>query len=282
MLPCRSAPALRLEFLRGEHRLLFAPSSLGLPQPASPGPYPIDACTRRLQDIVQRIGHLCLRPVLAHAMVQPTAARLALASGARLPPFLANACHDPAGLLATMSNDGTEEYTLATKQYLHDACNLEAPARTTSLKTTRHLLAWRIEGPRRVVLFTGTHDEASSDPANMAPHLLTKALLPLPSRRPDMGEVRLSLKKQPDQAAPTEQDLRARILHAGQTALADTSGFLERTTPTPRKRTGALAHSLEEAVLAFATKPPPEDCHARIGLHETQHWDKDHMDTRCV
>jgi len=34
-------------------------------------------------------------------------------------------------------------------------------------------------------------------------------------------------------------------------------------------------------VLAFARAPPAE-CHARIGLSQTQHWDKDHIDTRCA
>ncbi len=244
-----------------------------MPQPAlSPQTKTTDSCTRRLQDIVQRIGHLCLSPSLAHAMVCPTEARDALAGGASLPPSLALACTDKAGLLRRMSSDGTD--TLAAKRYLHDARNIEAPARSIALKATQHLLAWRIEGPRRVVLFTGTHAEAASDPADMAPHLLAKTLLPQASRRPDLGEARLCTL-----APPTEADVRARILHAGQTALG--TGFLERVA-THRKRSAALAHSLEEAVLAFS-RPPPAECHARhIGLQQTPRWDKNHIDTRWV
>ena len=277
----RCIPTPRLEFLRGERRLRFAPSALG-PPGAHPCHHdlsitacPFDPCLRRLQGLVQRIGALCLRPELAHAVFLPTAALDATRSGARLPPRLAHACRDHAALLADMSDpDATAPNADAARLYLREACNIEVPARSTSTQATQHLLAWRVEGPRRVVLFTGAFDEASSDPAEMVPHLLTKALLPLPSRRPELAEIRLAL-----QGRPSESDVRARLLHAGRTAL-EHSSFLERTGPHSR-RAGALAHSLEEAVLAFARAPPAE-CHARIGLSQTQHWDKDHIDTRCA
>lgn len=229
-----------------------------------------DPWLRRLQELVQRVGHLCLSPELAHAMVYPSPARDALRTGQPLPRDLALTCQDHASLLSIMADpDASEPYAPDARAYLREAARTELPARTTNHRQTRHLLAWRVKGPDRIVLFTGTHAQASAHPADTPPHCRAKTLVHRPSARPELAEV-VALTHGP----PTERDVRARVLHAGQTALD--ACFLERVE---HRRGGALAHALEEAVLAF-TSPAPDHCHTRIGLNQSQKWDKSHMDTR--
>jgi len=271
--PCAwAAPGPRYQLSASTLRLRFAPIRLEPHEGRAGGGQAVpDPRMRQLCALVQRLGRACLSPELSSAVLHPYDTIRALErvpSGTTGKPT-GHAC-PPAALLRLMpAHEPPELQAFAAKRALDLALGLcPVPARAPEPHPA-YLLAWRIEGPRHVVLFTGAQAVEPHDILDVAPHTLPRALLPDRSRRPELAEITAW------DTAPTEHDIRQAVLRAA-TAAFRRSGFIERVRG---QRAGAQATALEEAVLQFM-RPPPEDCHTRGALHSSQPWSDERIDPR--
>jgi len=261
----------RYELLQSEQRLRFAPQTLQASpaQSQALSPKPKSLAMRQLQALVQRLAHACLSPELAQVMLYPDAPDVARSLG----PSAAAVCRDPARVLQQMrAHEPTDPLLAASRAYLR-ALPPPPPSRPCqpALRTRACALAWRVETPRRVVLFTGADALASSAVADMAPHALPKLCLAEPSLRPELARITVC------PAPPTPDGLRAHVLRAARSGALDT-GFIERVARAGKS--GAQSTVLEEAVLAFTSGPPPDACHTTVPLNGSRQWQEGHVDPR--
>jgi len=180
------------------------------------------------------------------------------------------ACGDPATVLANML-DAPDQCTLTSQStkflaQFEDSC-LPKP-KITIFRQPLHLCAWRLESPARACLFVGQHppDASRIDPATLAPHKLSKALLDERSKRPTPSSIHLLTQ---DDISPTA--IRKSLLHYAQTAL----------TPHQERihlNQFALDTTLEEAIACLIHAPAGN--HSQIELNQSPPWDKNHIDAR--
>ena len=271
LLPAASSPS-------GQIRLRYKPATLASqayssipPPPTSAQPNP---CSR-LQEIIARVGEICLSPELAYVMLFPNHA-LAYQSGLTtmqdFPDERRAACHDPLTVLAAMEELPSASFpvTQAAKflAKFHTEC-LPVPI-TTAFRQPIHVCAWKLESPARVCLYTGDHPSSPDaiDLANFAPHTLSKQLLEERSRRPTPSSIHLIGQ---DDLSPAA--IRGSLLHFAQTGL---------TPHRERLKQGGDAqdHTLEEATACLIHAPTRN--HTEIGLNQSPPWDKNHIDSRSA
>ena len=273
----RCLPPREFELFSGSdtNRLRFRPARLQYQAyagiitkdlPALPG-------NQRLQEILTRLGEICLSPELAHAMLFPNHAlahQACLTTALDFPEPHRLACHDPATVLASMLDDSTTgTLTAQSTKFLakfEDSC-LPKPTLTT-FRQPLHVCAWRLESPGRACLFVGQHppDASKIDPATLVPHRLSKALLDERSKRPTPSRIHLL---PADDISPTS--IRQSLLHYAQTALTP---HQERIGTTQF----ALDTTLEEAIACLIHSPASN--HSQIELNQSPPWDKNHIDAR--
>jgi hypothetical protein len=233
---------------------------------------------QRLQEIITRLGEICLSRELAHAMLFPSHAlahQACLTTSLDFPEPHQLACHDPATVLASMLNDPVESTltseSQATKFFtlFEDSC-LPKPT-VTAFRQPLHVCAWRLESPGRACLFVGQHpaDASKIDPASLAPHTLSKALLDERSKRPTPSSIHLLSS---DDISPCA--IRKSLLHYAQTTLTP---HQERIGSHPNSF--ALDTTLEEAIACLIHAPAKN--HSQIELNQSPPWDKNHIDARC-
>ena len=281
----RSLPPLEFELLRdssGPPRLRFKPAPLSYQAYASVPPGQTPAPNARLQDIVSRLGEICLSPELAHVMLFPVHAN-AFQSGVtteqNFPDTRRDACLDPPTVLDAMDDPAPSTASLAlAAQFLTKFQLLPAPTLTTH-RQPFHLCAWRLDLPSRVCLYTGDHpaDPSALDLSALAPHTLSKVLLEERSRRACPSGVRLIPS---DDISPNA--VRTSLLHYAQADLAPHTARGHDLAPhTVRGHyadTARLDTTLEEALACLIHAPARN--HTQIELHQSPPWDKDHIDAR--
>ena len=245
----------RYELIQAEQRLRFAPQSLqtGLQMTSRPGPH--TQGIKQLQHLVQRLGRACLSPELAGLILSSPA-----------PP------KDPASILQALQTHEPSEASLKSARAALKGINQASPppAQKAHQAPQAYLLAWKVETPRKVILFTGRDALASSAVEGLAPHTLPKLCLPDTSQRPELARITL-LPSPPDHAC-----IRAHILATIHAGALDT-GYIERLPQAGKS--GAQSTVLEEALLAFSS-PPPKACHATVTLNGSKQWQSDHVDPR--
>lgn len=281
LFSCRSLPPLEFELLpstaspSGLPRLRFRPANLAyqayaeISPPAHSQPNP----SSRLQDIVSRLGEICLSPELAHVMLFPVHAS-ALQSGFTTPQNFPDerraACTDPVTVLAGMDDLTPSSASLAQAGAFFAKFQLDSlpqPVSTTH-REPFHICAWRLDLPSRVCLYTGEHpaDPSTLDLSTFSPHMLSKVLLEERSRRPSPSRIHVLSSEDISPCA-----VRTSLLHYAQTALTP------HKARTPLGQ--ALDHTLEEALACLIHAPARN--HTEIELHQSPPWDKDHIDSRC-
>lgn len=266
----RSLPPPEYELLPAPARLRFKPARLRYQAYAEsvPGPNPGLACktSPRLQEVVARLGEICLSPELAHAALFPAHAlqhQAGLTTRLDFPQDAHDLCLDPPAVLQAMPTGVQRPETNQFLSAFQAAC-LPQPTLTT-FRQPLHLCAWHLESPGRVCLFTGQHPPGPIDPAAFSPHKLSKAVLDERSKRSTPSAIHLLTG---DDISP--RAIRQSLLHYGQTALA-----------SHRERVGTLQAqdtTLEEAVACLVHAPARN--HSQIELNQAVPWDKDHIDAR--
>lgn len=269
----RSLPPLEYELIASERRLRFAPSSLAVCSARQADGTCLEP--QRLHDAIQRMGEVCLSPEIAHLMINPFEAIACLRSPGREPSVhYREMCADRGLILATMNAVDAMDIGKACARQCIEVIAQRRPMRAVRLGIRQRLLAWSVVAPARVVLFTGTDVPPGVVRGDLVPHQLPKVLLDERSRRPAPSAI---------QRLPAAQDrpgmeraVRESLKHYARTQLMQ-EGFTERIKGL---KSGAHAHILEEAVVCFVH--PPAGNHSTIELHESQPWEKDHIDSRCA
>ena len=279
LLPASASPS-------GQPRLRFRPAQLAYqayPKDNSPKTSSGLNTSTRLNEIISRIGEICLSPALAHVMLFPVHA-LAYQSGItnNFPDARRDACHHPVTILDAMDDSHQHPDSRLAKhaaEFLHKF-QLDSLPPPTAIANPQpvHVCAWRLEPPPHVCLYTGEHpaNPALLDLQALAPHTLSKVLLEDDrTRRPAPSRIHLL----PASGTPHDRpDIRTSLLHYAQTALTP---YQARTTSStayqPQHRT-ALDTTLEEAFACMIHAPTRN--HSQIELNASPPWDKDHIDSR--
>ncbi len=267
LLPSTASPS-------GLPRLRFKPANLKFQAYADvPAPDQSAPNNSRLQDIVSRVGEICLSPELACVMLFPVHAHAfqsSVTTQENFPEGRRAACFDPDLILEGMDDLSASSASLTQAgKFLakFQLDSLPVPVSTTHRQPI-HLCAWRLDLPSRVCLYTGEHpkDPSALDLSTFSPHTLSKVLLEERSRRPSPSRVHLL---SPEDISPSA--IRTSLLHYAQTALTP---YKARTLQS----TLALDHTLEEALACLIHAPTRN--HTEIELHQSPPWDKDHIDSR--
>jgi len=260
----------------------------------TPEQKPLHNNSSRLQDIVSRLGEICLSPELAHIMLFPVHANAfqdgILNSCESFPETRRQACFDPAAILHAMDNAALPISSACLAQSAHFLAKFQRsilpPPTLVSIpqaSTTEpiRICAWKLDLPSRVCLLDviSNDQQSISDiiPTTAAlneglfvPHALPKVLLEERSRRASPSGIHLL---SPDAATGDSSAIRSSLLHYAQNSLV------------PHKARGhGLDTTLEEA-LACLILPPrnASDTHTEINLHQEDRpvaWNKDHIDSR--
>ena len=224
-----------------------------------------------MQEIITRLGEICLTPELIHIVLFPGEAHAGSTVNAL-------ACNTPALAIGFMDDPRSSSDTRDWEMRLLNAgqflTNFQRrclpPPTLTTLRNPLHLCAWHLETPPRVCLYTGEHptDPATLDLSTHLPHTLSKVLLDDRSKRPTPSRIHLLT----DDEDLTPNAIRTSLLHYAQTAL---TSHRERL---PLAKTTAQDHTLEEAFASLIH--PPTRNHTTIALNQSPPWDKDHVDSR--
>jgi hypothetical protein len=249
---------------------------------------PVHPQNTRLNEIVARIGEICLSPELAHVMLFPGYA-LAYASSPHwqgchnspssteatlqvkdFPQTCRELCYDPTCILLAMDeSDPTISHYLSQagkfiSKFQSDC--LPIPITTTSHQPI-HVCAWKLESPARVCLYTGENlpSMASVETATFSPHTISKILREERSKRPTPSRIHLVTQ---DDLSPNA--IRASLLHYAQTALTSQGECIQENH--------ALDHTIEEAVACLIHAPTSN--HTQTKLNQSPPWDKHDIDSR--
>lgn len=224
----------------------------------------------RFQDIIARMGESSSCPEVAHMMLSPDTMSKYLAgeSDDGLSPLDIQHFSDRNRVLRSM-DAGFSGDSPAFTNCIKALVSCLPTVRPETFPTPLSILAWRIDCPPRVILYTGesVHVDLRATP----PHTLPKVVVPekIPKRTVS-GISMLS------DTGDSMQSLRSCIV---QDLIGD--GFSDHPmhqVSTRAKQTSFTTTTLAEAVAVFSCQPPGEHSVLRVG--ESATWDKDHIDDR--
>jgi hypothetical protein len=177
-------------------------------------------------------------------------------------------------------------------QALFTAANIASRTRLVQYPTPVHLLAWRIDRPTRMILYTGASCPPPSklDPLGMQPHTFQKILLEERTRRPQPSVVQFLEKGQENPSAAVRASLAAYAKHRltpffervpvpRQPPLSSSSS---RFPTNPTRNLSVANHILEEVIACFIHAPPKPENHTVVSVNGATQWDKAHIDPRSV
>jgi hypothetical protein len=170
------------------------------------------------------------------------------------------------------------------------------PSRTPRLvqygPTPLRLLAWRIDRPTRMILYTGAACPSPSklDPPVMQPHTFQKILLEERTRRPQPSVIQFLSPQQENPRAAVRASLAAYAKHrltpffervsvprAQQQQQSRSTRTTTTTTTIP-----AANHILEEVIACFIHPPSKPENHTIVPINGAAPWNKAHIDPRSV
>jgi hypothetical protein len=227
----------------------------------------------RFQDILARMGEAASCPEVAHMMLSPDTLSkyLAFEPLDGLSPLDADLFGDRTRVLRCMDaglSGDSPAFTGCIKALV--ACLPSVQPET--FPTPLSILAWRIDSPPRIILYTGVPEQV--DLASTPPHVLPKTVVSekVPKRTVS-GISMLS------DTRDSMQSLRSCIVDD----LIRKSGGPFGEAPIHQvsvraKQCEYTTTTLAEAVVAFSCHPPEEHSILRVG--ESAAWDKDHIDDR--
>lgn len=154
------------------------------------------------------------------------------------------------------------------------------------------LLAWRIDRPTRMILYTGAACPPPSklDTTVMQPHTFQKILLEERTRRPQPSVIQfLSPEQNSNPHAAVRASLAAYAKHRltpfferVSVPRAQQQPRSTRTTTTATTTIPAASHILEEVVACFIHPPSKPENHTAVPINGAAPWNKAHIDPRSV
>jgi len=236
--------------------------------------YPVRVCAGlnpdRFQDIIARLGESASCPEVAHMMLSPDTLSRCLAgeSSDGLSPLDTQLFNDRSRVLRSMDaglSGDSPAFTGCIKALVSCLPSVQPETFPTPLS----ILAWRVDCPPRVILYTGESDQV--DLCATPPHALPKAVIPEKiSKRTVSGISMLS------DTGDSLQSLRSCIV---QDLVKD--GFGDHPMHqafTRAKQMSFTTTTLAEALAVFTCQPPAEHSILRVG--ESASWKHDHIDNR--
>jgi hypothetical protein len=224
----------------------------------------------RFQDIIARMGDSASCPEVAHMMLSPDTLSKYLAGEPHdeLSPLDMHLFNDRSRVLRAMDagfSGDSPAFTGCIKALVACLPSVRAEAFPTPLS----VLAWRIDCPPRVILYTGQADRV--DLGVTLPHALPKVVIP--EKIPKRTVAGISILSD---TGDSMESLRSCIV---QDLVGP--GFADHPMHQvqPRaKQMSFVTTTLAEAVAVFSCQPPGEHSILRVG--ESATWDKDHIDDR--
>ena len=226
----------------------------------------------RFQDIIARMGESASCPEVAHMMLSPDTLSMYLSGEPNegLSPLDAQLFNDRSRVLRSM-DEGFSGDSPAFTNCIRALVSCLPSIRPETFPTPLSILAWRIDCPPRIILYTGESENV--DLAATPPHALPKVVIPekIPKRTVS-GISMLS------DTGDSMQSLRSCIV---QDLVVSGQGFgdhsMHQVSSRP-KQMSFTSTTLAEAITVFACQPPGEHSVLRVG--ESATWDKDHIDDR--
>jgi hypothetical protein len=205
-----------------------------------------------------------------------------------------NLMHDPSlsAITAAPAKAFLQEFLLRVQKttFTPPPSDIIIASRTPRLvqyPTPLRLLAWRIDRPTRMILYTGAACPPPSklDPPVMQPHTFQKILLEERTRRPQPSVIQF--------LSPCQNDTNPRAaVRASLAAYAKhrLTPFFERVS-VPRaqqqqsrstRTISAANHILEEVIACFIHPPSKPENHTIVPINGAAPWNKAHIDPRSV
>ena len=248
-LAFRSMKTMQYELLPN-HRLRFQPASLTwvASKPVLVRSLASDPA-QSIAKCIQRLGRAVLSKEMIHAML----------GKAETPAYaLAVGMHDLAS---------TPSRIARASSVLRSCADIVPWSRRVQFRYPLHMMAWRVDTPSRILAFTGTDTDVGGFMArDLAPHKLSKVILNERSQRPDPSRVELT-------EYPVTASVRESVRSWASRNLDE--GFREQIKHSEE---GMQAHTLEEAIACFVTRPVVN--HTQIKINENKQWSKDEIDPR--
>lgn len=236
--------------------------------------HPIRVCAGlnpdRFQDIIARLGESASCPEVAHMMLSPDTLSRYLEGQCNegLSPLDVGVFNDRSSVLRSMDmkfSGDSPAFTACIKALV----SCLPSVRPESFPTPLSLLAWRIDCPPRVLLYTGDLDRV--DLSSTPPHALSKHILPEKIPKRTVSGISIL-----SDTGDSMQSLRSCIVHdLVEDGFSDHPMHQITTRVKPQTYTTT---TLAEAVSVFACQPPVEHSILHVGKSAT--WDKDHIDDR--
>lgn len=252
-------------------------------------------------DAVQGIGRCCLLDsALAAVMLFPAQSHAYMetagvtATMSQIPGLYASLCSDPLSNIFVLEDPSLTAHTAPlAAAFLHAFLTERVPPPAPSqsrLVSYRDapltILAWRLDQPARVIVYTGAQPPTPSQmaPGSLRPHTLQKVQVAQRSKRPSPSVIALSVgpHDKPHDAslhdASVADDIRGSLSRYVRTA--SLAPFQETLTVAGKNIT-VQAHTLEEAAVCLLY-PPTRGNHTEVPLNCSLAWSKNHIDARCV
>jgi hypothetical protein len=266
-------------------------------------------------DAVQGIGRCCLLdsalaaamlfPAQSHAYMETSNSGGPAETMSQIPGLYASLCSDPLSNIFVLEDPTLTAHTapLATA-FLHAFLTERVPpaapsqSRLVSYRDAPlRILAWRLDQPARVIVYTGAQPPTPSQmaPGSLRPHTLQKVQVAQRSKRPSPSVIALSVGRadsphdasiaSPHDARPHDNphdasvadDIRTSLSRYVRTSLAP----FQETLTVAGKNITIQAHTLEEAAVCLLY-PPTRGNHTEVPLNCSLAWSKNHIDARCV
>jgi hypothetical protein len=247
-------------------------------------------------DAVQGIGRCCLLdsalaaamlfPAQSHAYMETSHSGGPAATMSQIPGLYASLCSDPLSNIFVLEDPSLTAHTapLATA-FLHAFLTERVPPPAQSRLVSYHdaplrILAWRLDQPARVIVYTGAQPPTPSQmaPGSLRPHTLQKVQVAQRSKRPSPSVIALSVgRADSPHDASVADDIRASLSRYVRTSLAP----FQETLTVAGKNITIQAHTLEEAAVCLLY-PPTRGNHTEVPLNCSLAWSKNHIDARCV
>jgi len=224
----------------------------------------------RFQDIIARMGEAASCPEVAHMMLSPDTLSKYLTGELRddLSPLDVDAFKDRNSVLRCM-DAGFSGDSPAFTGCIQAIVSCLPSVQPETFPTPLSVLAWRIDCPPRVILYTGDLD--SVDLGASAPHLLPKVVTPDKISKQTVSAISIL-----SDTGNTMESLRSCIVH--DLVKQDWGGHAMHQVYTKNKQVVYTTTTLAEALAVFSCQPPVE--HSILNLGQSATWDKDHIDDR--
>lgn len=228
----------------------------------------------RFQDIIARMGESASCPEVAHMMLSPDTLSKCLAGDPDngLSPLDIHLFSDRDRVLRSMDagfSGDSPAFTACIKALV--ACLPSVQPET--FPTPLSVLAWRIDCPPRVILYTGESEQV--DLHSTPPHTLPKTVIP--EKIPKRTVSGISVLSDTGDSMESLRSCIVQDLVAANPGFGDHPMHQISVRPTGRSMT-FTSTTLAEAVAVFSCQPPGEHSILRVG--ESAAWDKEHIDDR--